>query len=522
MRTRRAAPGIPMTSNANPHANPHVTQHDSRAWRYSRPVLLGALATLVILLIMRIAATYVLQWYVNNKLDESPDYAGQVGDIDISLLAGAYSIENVEIEKTEGDVPVPLFAAREVRFSVLWSGLLNGAVVGEAEMFEPQINIVDSEDETKKQTGAGGQWLSMFDDLFPLTIDRAVIHDGQLHFRNFDAEPQMDIFLSEVELEAVNLSNSQATTDSRIARVQLAARAMESSDLTVGAAFDPTTEKPTFDVNAKLLTLPILELDNFIKTYAPFDIEAGTVDVVSELAARDGMLVGYVKPIIYDLEVFTWKDDIGDDGDNPLSALWEGLVEVVAELLENQPRDQIASNIPLEGDISAPDTNMFVAVANIFKNAFVEAYEANLENTISLLLPGEDEELASVSLPAPLGEDELVDDPDVERREEATIGTPAEQNDAEAAARENANAELAAAPGERDVDETSAAGDDARRAEGEAAQNEAAPNDDAPNDNNEQADSPADDEAVDEETADEDADKEGRADAESEAEAEER
>ena len=98
-----------------------------------------------------VAATYVLQWYVNNKLDESPMYAGQVGDIDISLLAGAYSIENVEIEKTEGEVPVPLFAAREVRFSVLWKGLMNGAIVGETEMFEPQINIVDSMDETKKQ-----------------------------------------------------------------------------------------------------------------------------------------------------------------------------------------------------------------------------------------------------------------------------------------------------------------------------------------------------------------------------------
>lgn len=484
-----------MPNNTNASA-PH---HDNRAWRYSRPVLLGALVTVVILLAIRIAATYVLQWYVNDKLDESPDYAGQVGDIDLSVLAGAYSIENVEIEKTEGEVPVPLFAAREVRFSVLWSGLLNGAVVGETEMFEPQINIVDSEDETKKQTGAGGQWLSMFDDLFPLTIDRAVIHDGQLHFRNFDAEPQMDIFLSEVEAEAVNLANSQATTDSRIARMQLAARAMESSDLTVGAAFDPTTESPTFDVNVRLLKLPILELDNFIKTYAPFDIEAGTVDVVSEMAARDGMLQGYVKPIIYGLEVFSWKEDVGDDSDNPLKVLWEGLVDLVAELLENQPHDQIASNIPLEGDISSPDTNVFVAVANIFKNAFVEAYDANLENTVSLLLPGEEEELTTVSLPPPLGEDELVDDPDVERREEATLGTPAEQDDAEAAERENANSQLAASPD--DSGDEGAGGDDALRAEREAAENEATPADDE-----DQADSPADEEAADAEVDDDTAD----------------
>jgi hypothetical protein len=400
-------------------------------WRFSRPVLLGVLVTLVILLVLRIGATYALQWYVNNKLDESPMYAGHVGDIDIQLLKGAYEIEDVEISKTEGEVPVPLFAAREVEFSLLWKALFNGALVGEAEMFEPQINIVDSTDESRKQTGAGGQWLAMFEDLFPFQIDKFQIHDGQVHFRNFDSEPKIDIFLSELEATAENLSNRQALTDSRIAKVQLAGRAMEASDLTLGAAFDPTTEKPTFDVNIRLLQLPVLELDNFIRTYAPFDIEAGSADIVTELAARDGMLNGYVKPIIYNLDVFSWKEDIQEDMDNPIRALWEGLVDLVAELLENQPRDQIASNIPLQGDISAPDTNIFVAVAGIFKNAFVEAYQANLENTISLFL--EDEEDTTVELPPPLSDDELIDDKDVEEREAASLGSSVAQNDAAAA-----------------------------------------------------------------------------------------
>jgi hypothetical protein len=371
----------------------------NRVWRYSRPVLLGIAVTALLLLGARIAAPHVLQRYVNDKLDESPDYAGQVGDIDLALLVGAYRIEDVEIHKTEGEVPVPLFAAREVEFSVLWKALLNGAVVGEAVMQAPQINIVDSDDESRKQTGAGGQWLSMFEDLFPLKIDKMLIHNGELHFRNYDSEPKIDSHLTELEATAENLSNSQALTDSSIARVDVAARAMEVSDLTVGAAFDPTTAKPTFDVNVRLLQLPVTRMDNFISTYAPFDVEAGEVDVVSELAARDGQLEGYVKPIIYNLDVFSWKEDIREDGDNPLRVLWEGLVDVVGEILENQPRDQIASNIPLRGDISDPDTNVFVAVAGVFKNAFVEAYQANLENTVSLFI---DDEEVEVDLPPPL------------------------------------------------------------------------------------------------------------------------
>jgi hypothetical protein len=427
----------------------HTISKHGRVWRYSRPVLFGALATLLILVVLRVGATYVLQWYVNKKLDESPMYAGHVGDIDIQLLKGAYEIEDVEINKTEGEVPVPLFAAKEVEFSLLWSALFNGAIVGEAEMYEPQINIVDSKDASKKQTGAGGQWLQIFEDLFPFKIDKFELHNGQIHFRNYDAEPKIDIFLSELEATAENLSNRQALTDSRLAKVQLAGRAMEASDLTVGASFDPTTEKPTFDVNVRLLQLPVLELDNFIRTYAPFDIEAGSADIVSELAARDGQLEGYVKPIVYGLEVFSWKEDIQEDMDNPLRALWEGLVDIVAELLENQPHDQIASNIPLEGDISAPDTNVFVAVAGIFKNAFVEAYQANLENTISLFLDDEDEE-TTVALPPPLSDEELIDDKGTEEREAASLGSSVAQNDASAAKEKKAEVK------EERVDDTKA------------------------------------------------------------------
>jgi hypothetical protein len=364
--------------------------------------LLVIIALVVIVVIgLRVALPFIVQRYVNNKLDESPEYAGQVGDIDIALIRGAYSIDNVEIVKTEGEVPVPLFAAREVEFSLLWKALLHGAVVGEAELYEPVINIVDSEDEANKQTGKDGKFVAIADDLFPLLIDQIQIHDGQLHFQNFDIEPPVDIYLTDVQGVARNLSNSQALTDSPVGHIEITALAMDESELAITAAVDSSREKPTFDLNLKLLSLPLSNLDNFIKTYAPFDIEAGTIDVVTELAARDGVLEGYVKPIIYHLEVFKWSEDIEEDNDNPFKALWEGLVGAIAELLENQPRDQLATSIPLEGDISSPDTSMLVAVINILRNAFVEAFQANLDNSISLF---DDEEEMPAPLPAPLEE----------------------------------------------------------------------------------------------------------------------
>lgn len=364
----------------------------------SRPILTGVVITLIALLILRIAATPALQWYVNNKLDESPKYAGQVGNIDLSLLRGAYSMEDVEITKTEGEVPVPLFAATRIEFSTLWRAIANGTPVAQVELFDPQINIVDSNDEAKKQTGAGGQWLQMIEDLFPLRLDRAIVHQGQLHFRNYDSDPRIDISLSAMDAVAENLSNQQALTESRIARLSMTALAMDVSDLTLAVAYDPATDKPSFDVALQMVALPILRLDNFVSSYAPFDVEAGSLDLSSELAAREGVLEGYIKPTIHNLEVFKWSEDIGEDGDGPVHALWEGLIAFIAGIKE-QPHEQLISHIPVHGNIDDPDANVFVAIAGVVKNSFVEAYQVNLENTVSLLVA---EEPDTVAMPPPL------------------------------------------------------------------------------------------------------------------------
>jgi hypothetical protein len=364
-----------------------------------RKLVIAIVAIAILLLALRIALPSMVQNYVNKKLDESPEYAGEVGDIDIALIVGAYSIENVEVIKTEADVPVPLFTAREVQFSLLWKALFHGAVVGEAELYEPVINIVDSKDQEKEQDGDLEKFVDVADDLFPLLIDQVQIHDGQLHFQNFDNEPPVDIYLADIQGVARNLSNSEALTTSPIAHVEITALAMNDSDLAVNAAVDTSREQATFDLNLKLLSLPMSHLDNFIRTYAPFDIEAGKIDIVTELAARDGVLEGYVKPIIYNLEVFKWSEDIEEDHDNPFKALWEGLVGAIAELLENQPRDQLATNIPLEGDLNNPDTSVIVTIAGILRNAFVEALQANLDNSISLF---DEEEEMPAPLPEPL------------------------------------------------------------------------------------------------------------------------
>ena len=57
----------------------------------------------------------------------------------------------------------------------------------------------------------------------------------------------------------------------------------------------------------------------------------------------------------------------------------EAVVGVASELLENQPRNQFATMIPLEGDLSNPKFSILTIVGNVLRNAFIRAYLPRLQ-----------------------------------------------------------------------------------------------------------------------------------------------
>src|SRR5215216_4864102 len=68
-----------------------------RAW--PRRVLITVVAIAVVLIGARVALPFVVKRQVNHRLMSIPGYAGQVEGIGISLLRGAYSLDNLQIYK---------------------------------------------------------------------------------------------------------------------------------------------------------------------------------------------------------------------------------------------------------------------------------------------------------------------------------------------------------------------------------------------------------------------------------------
>lgn len=347
--------------------------------RRSRWRIFGIFILIVIFLLClgRAMLPWALRSYVNRTIDQSPLYDGKIGDIEVSLYRGAYTIKDVRLVKKTGSVPVPLFAAKRVDLAIEWPALLQRKLVGRVSMIEPELNFVDAPSEGDAQSGAGGPWMKILNDLSPFKINSVRIHDGSVHFRTFTSEQPVDVYLSQLQGAIDNLTNIRDEITPLITTITANGLAMDQAKFEYQMKMNPFSYRPTFHLAVRLLGLDVTKTNNLARAYGAFDFESGWFDLVIEMDVKEGLVEGYVKPLFRNLKVFSLTKDIRED--NVLELFWEAMVGVATNLLKNPPRDQLATLVPFRGDMSGPRTDVLAAIGNVLRNAFIRAYLPRLQ-----------------------------------------------------------------------------------------------------------------------------------------------
>lgn len=359
-----------------------------KQWRKLRLSIKILLVSVVILIGARIALPYVVLHFVNQELASLPTYTGHVDDVDIQLWRGAYRLKQVTIKKRKNTLKTPLLNVKTLDISVLWSAVFKGQLVAQTIFEQAEIHLVDdpdvSGDVNGDQTGVIIPWVNLVDKLVPLRLDWIEAKHTELHFHNFKADPPVDLYMTDLNILVKNITNSRELSKELEATVMLSGNVMATAPLTLNGRFDPNRDRPRFDLNLKLQKLNLANIGNVLNAYAPFDIEQGELDLVIEAAASKGRVDGYVKPLFKGLDVLSWEGDVVQDKDNLFRLFVEAMGGIISEVLENQSRDQFATRIPLTGQIDEPDVNAWVAIKNIFTNAFISAFNPTVENRIDL------------------------------------------------------------------------------------------------------------------------------------------
>lgn len=346
--------------------------------RSIRPWLWALLAVVVVLLGLRAALPYWLTDHVNERIQTMGDYRGHVEEVDLHLWRGAYSVRKLNIWKRTGEIPVPLLNAPEVEFSVSWRALLDGKIVAKAQFYRPEINFVHGDPEGT-QAGLGVDWRQQLESLAPFRIDEMQIHDGAVWFRNYTSDPLVDIQASEVQGVALNLTNVGDDAE-RAAQFYLTARLLGHAPLESQGRFDPFNVLEDFQYSLKVTEFDLPLANEFLRAYAKLDVTKGVGDFVMELESQDGRLEGYAKPLFRDVEIFSWEQEVEQQGENPLRIAWEAVAGFLQNLFKNQEMDQIATRVEISGTIDNTEASTLQAIAGVLRNAFVDAFRPQFED----------------------------------------------------------------------------------------------------------------------------------------------
>jgi hypothetical protein len=189
----------------------------------------------------------------------------------------------------------------------------------------------------------------------------------------------VDISLKNLNVKADNLSNANDSSKVLPAGLVATAEAYDGK-MELNVDFNALEKQPTFDLNARVSNVNMVYLNDFFKAYGNFDLKKGNFGLYAEFAAKDGAFNGYVKPVIKDLDIVQWNKEEG----NTVQILWETVVGSVAEIFQNQRKDQLATKLPIEGRFDKPNTGLWTAISYVLRNAFVFALRPSIDNTIDI------------------------------------------------------------------------------------------------------------------------------------------
>jgi hypothetical protein len=343
--------------------------------------MLVGLGIIVVLLVgARLAMPHLVKDYVNDKLAALDSYSGRVGDIDIHLWRGAYSIVALEIVKKGADRPVPFFKASKIDFSVEWRSLFKGSIVSEATFLAPELNLVQAESKKDSQLGSEENWNRRLEELFPFRFNTIEVVDGTVRFLAPGISTKDAITARNVDGQVTNLTNVVATGKETFADFQITGSVLDGAPARVAGSVNAFAPTPTFDVNMEVKKVKLPQVNPWLREYIKADAEAGDFELYLELAAAEGKFKGYAKPILQNVDLYR----SGEPEENPLKRLWEGFLDFAANVLENPEADQVAARIPFTGTIQDPETSVFATIASVLRNAFVSAFARSLEGSITL------------------------------------------------------------------------------------------------------------------------------------------
>jgi hypothetical protein len=335
---------------------------------------------IIVLISARIALPYIVLNYANKSLANLESLYGHIEDIDLAIYRGAYKIKGIYINKKDsvtGD-QTEFFKSDVIDLSVEWSALFKGKFVGELVLERPSLIFTKDKTEPEDIQKDSTDLKSVFDGFMPLKLNRVEIIEGIIKYVDQTSQPAVDIQMDNTYVLAQNLSS--VVDSALLPSIIFASANVYGGTMQFNMKLNALKDDPTFDFDAELENLQLPQLNEFFQAYANFQVNEGTLGLYTEMAAKDGSFIGYVKPIIKDLKV------LGKENHDVSfwQKTWEVIVATAGVILTNPKEEQVATKLPMEGTFDDTNSDTWQAIIVLLRNAFIQALQPSLDGEIGI------------------------------------------------------------------------------------------------------------------------------------------
>jgi hypothetical protein len=348
------------------------------------------LVLIAIIIILRLLLPRIVKGYVNKTLANVPGYYGQVEDIDISLLRGAYIIKGLYLNTVNAQTQIPFLNFPKIDISVQWKSLFKGKIVSEIIMFNPEVTYVLEDQSEINEDSDLNDWTKILTDLVPLEINNFTIYKGKIGLVKATSDPALDVYMHQVEFTADNLRNVIQQELVLPSTIRGSGVSIGGGRFDIDGAMNLIKTIPDLNIDFELTEVDVTSVNGFARNYGGLDFEKGKIDIYGEIAIANSYLKGYVKPLLKESKLIGKDDDF-------LNTVWEGFVGLFKFLLKNKETRTFATKVPLEGDLENVEAGVWPTVINIFKNGWIQAFNQEVDQDIDFIDALQQDELDGLS-----------------------------------------------------------------------------------------------------------------------------
>ncbi len=326
-----------------------------------------ALIVLVLFVVAWFATPIYLKNFLNTKGDSLPDYHLHIDQVQINPWNCSLDLNSILLVKKSNKIPVPFFTAPRIHIAMQWSEILHWTLRSRITLTKPVVNFVNGPTEDTSQTALEPEWVTAVKELVPLRINRFTVVDGDIHYYDFHADPEINMEMIDVQVSLDNLTNSNHSKALMPATAEMTGRPFKRGKLNVHLALNVDMKQPTFAEKIALENIPAPALNSFLAKYGSVYAKSGNLAFYSEMVSAKGGFNGYAKPFFQDLAFEPMPKDRGG-----LAEIWSALVNGVKDIFENDD-NAVATTIPIAGKYSDPNIDFWSAAFGVIENAWFQA-----------------------------------------------------------------------------------------------------------------------------------------------------